>query len=258
MAMHQQHSQEMCAALDEGQRRAAEDIFNAIDSDGSGMLSGAEVDSFFSEDGQPKPRSLRLLDPNGDGKVTWSEGEACWLKLANLEEGSKVDGILKLLKEISDRRVKEKEGCNTWWKCTSEDGDQYFEKSDGSKETAWDLPEGATVLDDASGLLADPLLDDVLGSSEAVHHHPPGLEQKTDGTKRKMLFDGYNMMVEWMDEHRTALADKDEAIASLRRQLVENDRTALAQRAAGWTVALSAAFLTFVFSSKAPSSLLLS
>ena len=69
--MHQP-SQALRDALDASHQRVVSDLFDAIDRDGSGVLSKAEVDDFFSGPAGTKPWSLNALDANSDGQVTWA------------------------------------------------------------------------------------------------------------------------------------------------------------------------------------------
>ena len=102
-AMQQELPQPLLDVLDADQQAAVRDIFNAMDSDSSGELSPGEVKEFFSEEGQRTPRSLSLLDANGDGGVTFAEWAAFLVQLAQLGggKGGRVYGTLKLLSEIS-------------------------------------------------------------------------------------------------------------------------------------------------------------
>ena len=101
--MQQDLPQPLLDVLDADQQAAVRDIFNAVDSDSSGVLSPREVKEFFSEEGQRTPRSLSLLDANGDGGVAFAEWAAFLVQLAQLGggKGGRVYGTLKLLSEIS-------------------------------------------------------------------------------------------------------------------------------------------------------------
>ena len=69
----QQPSQALRDALDASHQRVVSDLFDAIDRDGSGVLSKAEVDDFFSGPAGTKPWSLNALDANGDGQLSFGE-----------------------------------------------------------------------------------------------------------------------------------------------------------------------------------------
>merc|ERR1711871_599115 len=96
-------SKQLEAVLNDKQQQEVTQLFRSMDCDGSGELSRGEVDDFFSHQGQ-RPRALGLLDSNGDGNITWSEWNHFFLRLDALGKG-KVNGILKILKDIADRKM---------------------------------------------------------------------------------------------------------------------------------------------------------
>ena len=103
-----QPSQALRDALDASHQRVVSDLFDAIDRDGSGVLSKAEVDDFFSGPAGKKPWSLNVLDANGDGQVTWAEWDEFFVRLARLG-GDMVPDIIKQLEEIATSKIKEEE-----------------------------------------------------------------------------------------------------------------------------------------------------
>jgi hypothetical protein len=123
-------------------------LFDLIDTDGSGLLSKAEVDIFFSSStATPLPRVIRLLDTDGDGWISPDEWNQFF---ADLHVRGNLESSMKMLKGIAEA-VHAKSGPTS--------GRASPEPNLASPEPNLPVPPVASGTVESSPLAAGPLVE---------------------------------------------------------------------------------------------------